>query len=204
MQNIDSLLSLPIDTLLLLASGYLGYRLAFTGKDREHKTTDVIFISAAFAAIAKAVMMIGSAAGSLAAGLFLAAPASLLAAIIWRRWVSGWVFGILKNKQIMTHDRTETAWQSLIARDGNVIRQIVVHRTDGVSYMCKDFFHFKDMKPTPLLLGVDGSIAMPVSHWRDINETEWDTFDDVMDADWGDKITYIPASQIRSVAIRME
>jgi len=204
MQNIDSLLSLPIDTLVLLAAGYLGYRLAFTGKDREHKTTDVIFISAAFAAIAKAVMMIGTACGATTAGLMLAAPVSLLAAIIWRRWMSERVFGILKEKQIMTHDRTETAWQSLIAKDGNVVRQIVVHRTDGVSYMCKDFYEFKDMRPTKLILGDDGSIAMPVSHWRDTNETEWDKHDDVMDPVWGDRITYIPAAQIRSIAIRME
>lgn len=204
MQNIDSLLSLPIDTLVLLAAGFLGYRLAFTGKDREHKASDVIFISATFAAIAKAVMMIGAAAGSAVAGLLLAAPASLIVAIIWRKWASEWILGALKNKQIMTHDRTGTAWQSLIARDGNVVRQIVVHRTDGVSYMCKDFYEFKDMRPTPLILGVDGSIAMPVSHWRDTNETKWDEFDDVMDAEWGDRITYIPASQIRSVAIRVE
>ncbi|WP_457650975.1 hypothetical protein [Profundibacter sp.] len=204
MQNIDSLLSLPIDTLVLLAAGYLGYRLAFTGKDREHKTTDVIFISAAFAAIAKAVMMICVVVGSPAAGLFLAAPASLLVAIIWRRWVSEKVFGILKDKQIMTHDRTETAWQSLIARDGNVVRQIVVHRTDGTSYMCDDFFPFKDVAPSPLILGMDGSVVFPVSHWRDAGKEEWTEERDVVSKEWGNLLTYVPADQIKSIEMRLE
>ena len=204
MQNIDSLLSLPIDTLVLLAAGYLGYRLAFTGKDREHKTTDVIFISAAFAAIAKAVMMIGTACGATTAGLMLAAPVSLLAAIIWRKWLGRMVFRALKATRTMTHDRTQTAWQSLIAHDSNTVRQIVVYRTDGVCYMCDDFFKFKDVKPTPLILGADGSVVMPVSHWRDADQTAWEEEQDVLLEGFGNALTYIPADQIKTVDIRLE
>jgi hypothetical protein len=204
MQNIDNLLSLPIDTLVLLAAGYLGYRLAFTGRDREHKTADVVFISAAFAAIAKVVMMICTGTGSPATGLVLAAPASLFAAIIWRRWVSDPVFGTLKNMRIMTHDRTETAWQSLIATDGNSVRQIVVNMTDGTSYMCDDFFPFKDIAPAPLILGSDGSVVFPVSHWRDADKKEWIEEHDVVSEDWGNVLTYVPADQIKSVDMRME
>ncbi len=40
----------------MLVAGYLGYRLAWTGKDETHRAVDVVFLSLVFGLIARATM----------------------------------------------------------------------------------------------------------------------------------------------------
>ena len=53
LSDVQTLLDLlPVNTITVLASGYLGYRLAYTGKDTKHKATDKVFLSLAFGLVA--------------------------------------------------------------------------------------------------------------------------------------------------------
>ena len=56
-EGIQALLALPIDTLALLAGGYLAYRLAYIGRDKTHSTIDVLFIVTAFAFVTSAARL---------------------------------------------------------------------------------------------------------------------------------------------------
>lgn len=51
--EIQSILDLPVGTIAVLAAGYIGYRIAYQGKDHGHKSVDVLFISMVFAFVAR-------------------------------------------------------------------------------------------------------------------------------------------------------
>ena len=104
-EEIKYLLELPSDFLVVLASGFVAYRIAYTGKDSSHKSVEVIFFTAVFATVARLVIS-GVAlihTGELAAWLSygLAFTASLTCAAFWRRKGEAWVFETLRRWQIM-------------------------------------------------------------------------------------------------------
>ena len=111
MTDLAALLTLPLDTIAVLAAGYLGYRLAFVGKDASHSGVDVLFLSLVYALAAKLAM--AAAAGALAPPLL--APltgiaAALGMAALWRRFGEAGVFRLLRRTGVSTSDRHLTAW----------------------------------------------------------------------------------------------
>ncbi|WP_170402376.1 hypothetical protein [Ruegeria arenilitoris] len=203
MSDVQTLLNLPVDTIAVLTCGYLGYRLAYTGKDAKHKATDTVFLSLAFGLVAKLVFVFMEGNGCpLWAIVVTALACSLLVSAAWRKWVQKRVFKLLRDTKVSSHDNFQSAWESVIADDGMELSQIIVRRTDGVAVMCNDLHAFKKTRTGAFYLGHDGSVALYVTHQRD-KGGDWEDVSDELDSEDGGKLmTIIPADQVASTQLR--
>ena len=203
MPDLPDLLTLPLDTIAVLAAGYLGYRVAHTGKDASHSAMDTLFMSLVYALVAKMVLQ----------GLTLlpiphlvAIPVAVIVAVlvatIWRRWGDSWVFNLLRATGVSTSDRTMTAWEAIRLDTRLRPSQLKVRRKDGVELMCERLADFAEAPHGPCIYGADDSIALYVTHQRGPGEAEWEEINPNADPDWGTLITFIPASEIAAIDAR--
>lgn len=203
-EQIGNLLDLPFETLVVLAAGYMAYRLAFTGRDRSHKTADVVFTTVVFALIAKALFGLLATAG-LGGWRYLIAvitvAGTLGAGALWRAILSSWVFHFWRKIRVSASDRHQTAWETIIANEKLKPTQLVVRKKDGSAVMCERLGDFSEQPFGPCLYGHDGSIAVYVTSYRLAGVDEWVDADPT-EAEWGSMITYIPASEISEISIR--
>ncbi|WP_415392458.1 hypothetical protein [Paracoccus sp. SJTW-4] len=207
-ENAQYLLDLPLGTLAALASGYLGYRIAYTGKDTKHGPLDVVFITLVFSFIAKSIIAIIATedAGALrtVAAFVVAITSAIGAACAWRKWLADETFEVLRTMGVSASDRCTTAWESMLHRSRSPQR-LVVRKKNGDRVMT---FNLADFSNAPLgtcLLGEDGSVGMYVTDIMPREKTEWETREvfDSARPDWGYDMTFIPASEIAEVRISL-
>ncbi|KZX97742.1 MULTISPECIES: hypothetical protein [unclassified Sulfitobacter] len=200
-EGIQALLALPIDTLALLAGGYLAYRLAYTGRDKTHSTIDMLFIATTFAFV--------TSAGRLIAATYLTGPivlnlagiaVALLAAAGWRRFGSKWTHKALRVTRISLSDRETTAWDSMLIQEHHTAAAILVKKTDGSMLFCDDLHAFKDDPHGPCVLGADGSVAMYVTSSQPSSGADW-VDHELRTEDGAAVITYIPAQNISEIRV---
>jgi hypothetical protein len=209
MDQIEQILSLPAQTFLLLTAGYIGYRIAYTGKDTRHRTVDVIFIAVVFATIARlSIQGLGHLMdGALGKHPWVVSCLSVLVVIaiaaVWRKHLEGLVFASLRWSGVSHADRNRTAWESLIARSGHKPTEMVVRKKDGTAVLCERLADFENDPCGPCILGEDGSVVLYVTHFRPVRGEEWLDISESPDADWGRTMTYIPAGEISEISIRM-
>lgn len=201
MTDLPDLLTLPLDTIAVLAAGYLGYRLAYAGKDARHAGIDTLFMSLVYALVAKLAL---HGLTLLAIPHLIAIPvavaAALLVAAVWRKWGERVVFRSLRGMGISTSDRSTTAWENLRVKPGFAPTTYLVQKADGTLLMCQTPENFAHLRDGPCILGSDGSIALFVTHRRLPGCLDWegrDVFDPVL----GYAMTYVPASQIVEIRV---
>lgn len=202
MEPVSQLLTLPLDTLAVLAFGYIGYRIAFVGHDGPHRPIDTVFSTTIFAFLAKAAMIFHGPPSVLAA--FPAFGSVFVAALLWRMWLAPMMQTSFRNRGIIDHDRGRSVWETMLMRKLNCPTQMVVDLKDGSSLMCDDLNRFKSDPLGPCLLGPDGSVAIYVTSHRNDNADEFTPHDDryISDPTWGSMMTFIPASEIAQVRMR--
>lgn len=190
-----ALLDLPVQTLVVLAAGYLGYRLAYTGHDEAHGPADVVFISLFFAAIARATIAF---AGAGPLGLVGAVAAALGTAAAWRSGLATWLWRLTGRAGINSADRTRTALGSVLATSP-VMTQIVVRKRDGSVLMSSPLHRFDNSPIRSCVLGADGSVALYVTAFRS-KDGEWQDVEAEV-CGWGRRLTIVPADQIAEIEI---
>lgn len=200
MNEVQSLLSLPLETLAVLAAGYLGYRLGYVGRDQGHKPTDVLFISLAFAFVARLSGDFFCAGLGVLAVALIGLGAALLAATFWRVWGAGWTYRLLRAARISASDHHISAWDTIRLRRGFWPGVLVVQKTDGTLLMCHHPENFAHLRDGPFILGEDGSVALFVTDRCCPGQAEWaprEVFDPVL----GHEMTYVPAGQVGEIRI---
>ncbi len=202
--ELNSLLALPLETLAVLVAGYLGYRLAYIGRDESHRAVDVVFLSLAFGLLARAVMAGAGALGAPAwAGIGLGVAAAVAAAAGWRRWGQEGAFRLLRRAKVSMADGHRTALQSVVKRESIIVTQVLVRRKDGLWLMCADTGLFSDTPTGPFWFGEDGSVALYVTHQKEAGGSAWEDISaQALDAEWGDLITVVQADEVSMVEIR--
>jgi hypothetical protein len=210
MEPIEHMLALPVQTLSVLAAGYMSYRLAYTGKDAEHKATDIIFMVFVFAFVAKLsgdlVRILGDKLDLVAilrdtVAILIGVVTALVTSAVWRKHGERWVCKILSKSKISHSDRTQTAWQAMVAKEHLDLNSLVVHKKDGSMVMSERLHDFNDLPFGSCILGPDGSIALYVTHKWHNTETGWEERDPYESGNFGAEVTYIPASEISEVSI---
>ena len=199
MTEVERMLTLPLPTLVVLAAGYMGYRLAYVGRDATHGALDTAFLSLVFAALAQGIMTAAPlpSSGAMATAL----TATLGAALVWRRWGDGMVQKLLRRTGFSISDRHVTAWDSLRTNPDLRPTQIMVELKDGKTLMCDRLSDF-DARPTNACrLGADGSVAMYVTDVFRPGSEDWEKCSPI-DPAWGGLITYIPAGEIALLEVR--
>lgn len=202
MNEIATLLSLPFDTLFIVAVGYLGFRAAYVGRGAGANVIDTLFLSAVFGLIAKAAALIMAACSMPGWGAYsISVLVTLSLAYSWRGFAQEAVFKILRRLRINDHDGFTSVWQSMLARPLPVVSQVVVRLKSGRHVMCDNTVLFQDYPLGPFLLGEDGSVALYVTHVRTDPVEGWVEQSPVIDG-WGASMTFIRADEISDVEVR--
>lgn len=202
MNDVQALLDLPLETLVVLAAGYAGYRIAYSGKDKSHRPIDIALISLAFGLVAKVLFGVvevsefNQIVRPIVAGLGAA-----LSAVFWRKWGEGWAQYLLRASEISYSDGTVSAWETIISSTRYKPSQLIVQKTNGSQLMCRSLNPYKSKPHGPCLYGEDGSIALYVTHYRADVSKKWEDID-VIDDDFGAVLTYIPSNRIDEIEIR--
>lgn len=208
-EEINTLLSLPLGTLAVLAAGYLGYRVAYAGRDTQHGSIDVVFFVCVFGFVAKLsaalVIWAGSQSGSDVNGI-LAALGALIGALaisaIWRGFIEENVFSLLRGVKVSSARRLPSAWLVVASRPNLQPSILIVTKTDGSQLMSEGMSQFDGLPFASCILGQDGSVAMYVTHARSSNSEDWIEVSSGPYEDWGAEVTVVPSGQISQVALR--
>lgn len=203
MNDVVSLLDLPTRTVVALAGGYVGYRISAVGKDADHRTVDVVFGALVFALICRvAGDLVAGLSASEVAGALGGMAATVLAAMIWRRWGEGLTARALHWMGISISDRYRTAWDPLRVDPRLRPSQLLVHLRDGDVLMCERLSRF-DGRPTGACrFGSDGSVALYVTDRFPKGAADWVACDPDGPEDWGSLISYVPAAEISRIEVR--
>lgn len=197
-QFFDLSLSLQV----ALGSGYLGYTTAYAGFRRDHRVEDVLFISLAFASVAMLTFgFVEKSHGVLLASLS-SFGASVIIAAFWRKWGrKAWLWAT-SSAGVHRDDGSHDAWNQIVQTDRRV-GQLSVHMKDGRVLYLSDRRKYDHCPWKGLYLGGNGAVVMVVEKEKDANGQLTDR-KGITDPEWGTRLTYLPASEIQRVNIRLK
>ena len=207
------LLKLPVAIQLGLASGYAGYHFAYVGIREHHKTIDVAFITLVFGLVATVIffsiiaieenLKFTGIFGDIVAGLF-AFTGSLGAGIVWRKWGRKWLHEDLRKSDVSWSNDDPSALRTITATTDYYFTQVGVLLQDGTWLLCENAGEFGNAPFGPIAIGQNGDVALYLTHEQKPKARKPKLLTTVRNADWGDRITYIPSNQIRRITIRMK
>lgn len=207
----DKLLALPWQIQLSLGAGYLAYLIAYAGNRQHHTATDTVFRSAAFGIIASTTLLwlpspLNWPSWFPHSKLWrpaLALTLTVIAGALWRWRGMRWSRELLRFTNVSWSDDIPSAWLSITTERTDVHpSQIAVDLNDGRTLVCDDTRQFEDAPYGPCKYGLDGSIAFYVTAERRPDGT-WIDAMDVRQPGNGDRITFIPASAIKRIELRL-
>lgn len=206
----EKLLNLPLHIQLALGSGYLAYLVAYAGIRQHHTPSEVIFRSIAFGMAATAIMLWAPEAPTIFDAWkhpfwrpLIALVATVAIGAFWRWRGMRWSRTALRKLNVSWTDDIPTAWLSITATETDVSpTQIVVDLDNGRTLMCDDTRPFTGAPFAPCVYGLDGSIAFYVTAERPVNG-EWIERTEIRHDIEGDMLTYVPASAIKRVQLRL-
>ncbi len=211
----NELLELPWQIQIVIVAGYFSYASAYSGKRSSHKSVDTLAIILSFGGIglltlnlldawlAKNLIICGWDI-SKARNLILAALAvlfSLVCAIVWRRFLHEKIGKILRQLSDTDDDGLHYCWDTLIQEKGVSFNQLNVRLKDGRTLESYPLHQFDESPNGNCVLGGDGSIAMYVTHITEKDGVRREA-QNVRCQEEGDRITFIPVSEIAEVDIR--
>lgn len=195
----DSLLSLPLTAQVGLGAGYLAYLLAYGADRKNHSTADTAFLSFAFG-IPALIPMTLTPLSPLSSTLFGTA-AALGLALMWQAGLQKWLLPLQIRLGLGREDGLPTAWSGVLAHPNLECSQISVHTTDGRVLYLNDRHQVLNAPHQGLYLGSDGSVLMAVQQ-EELPSGAEEQREDIIDPNWGARMTYIPAAQIVRINIR--
>lgn len=193
--------ALPIGVAVALASGYFAYAISYAGLRRGHSKQDALLISCMYALFAFAAFegMSGVSGYLRVVGTLLAA---LIVGVIWRKWLRRRWNSIMQWLGVHRDDGVYGAWDEIVNADG-VVGQISVHTKDGRILYLDDRRKYENAPWGGLYLASDESITMVVER-EQLPDGTIQVRTDINQEGWGTRLTYIPASSITRVNIRLQ
>lgn len=197
----QEILSLPWAIQVALGSGYAAYLFAYVGIRDNHKTIDTAFIAITFGLVASIVLTISSKwllpipAGCLA---FLC---TIAAGALWRRYGRKILRSILRCFDISWSDDAPSSLATIQHDTETYVSQISVQLIDGSWLRCDDTRQFSSAPFGPCVIGQDGSVSLYLTHTNDPTGAVKQVTT-TSDPNFGDRISYVPASQIRQINLR--
>lgn len=197
----EKLLALPWQIQIAIGSGYAAYLIAYAGIRDHHKATDITFRSIAFGMVATLIILITDGSPKWI-GLPLAFAFTVFAGAVWRRFGIALTRKAMRDTDVSWSDDTPSAWATVtVCNAKHFVSQISVQLEDGTWLRCIDTRPFTEKPFGPMTIGVNGDVALYVTHEESPDGSQTEVVDVIMDY-WGARITYVPASKIRRVAIR--
>lgn len=200
MPDANTLLTLPWKVQVALASGYAAYLLGYRGVRAAHKAIDTAFITLVFGLVATGVIVLLEGQNAIVT-MVSAFVASCLTAIIWRKYLSRWLHGLMHYFDITWSNDDPSALATLSSNTIYPLTQIAVLLDDGTWLRCEDTAKFIGAPFGPVILGPDGDIAFYLTH-QETSDGTLKELTSVQNSDYGDRITYIPSARIKRITFR--
>lgn len=201
------ILNLPFEIQLILASGYLSYKISSASLNKNHRTIDEIFQILSFGMIAyitNNLIRNNVPSWNDWQSMPIATASSLLTAIFWRKWIWDLIKKILKKSGTTNENFYPSSWDHIICHKDILWRYIIVQLKDG--YMLESDLDQvpKHLPFRPLDVDSSGAIALYItSLTRPNQETAVEFgYQRIHDEIGCSQITYIPASEISRIDIR--
>ena len=195
------LLALSWNVQVALASGYAAYIIAYRGVRAYHSAQDTLFLSLVFSLIASSELWLGRSKSPLLVGAF-AFLISVSAGILWRRRGMALLTALLRNPNTTWADDTPSAWARLQENREFPLSQLSVLLKDGTWLPCNQTSNFNDAPYSPAVLGTSGDVLMYLTSVKPKEGEEREQITTI-DAKFGSRLTYIPASEIARINVRL-
>lgn len=192
---------LTLGVQVALGSGYLAYATSYAGFRKAHHTEDTVFISLAFGSLAFLVFNTLAPCGQWCQSLG-AFAVSLIAGCLWRGVLRGLWQQLISLIRVHREDGIFSPWDAIVQTRRRV-GQVSVHTKNGRVLHLIDRSLYSGTQWDGLYLGGDGGIAMVVQE-EDLSDGTTEHREGISDPEWGTRLTYIPASEIERVNIRLK
>ena len=197
------LINLPWQIQLALGSGYASYLLSYTGIREHHKTADKTFLTLSFGLIATGTLaVLNSHLGFVLSGS-IAFLLSCGSGIFWRKYGRVLFSSIIRRGDLSWSNDDPSALASLLDDTRNNVSQIAVLTKDGDWLRCDDTDLFASSPFGPCKIGPNGDVALYMTHLQKKGEVE-KKLNSTRDADFGDRMTYIPCDSIQRINFRFK
>lgn len=204
---VDELQTLPWDTLVTFSAGYIGYFVANVGLNQRNSTVDVVFIIFIYGLVGTLfyrtpLPCLDGYSPILIAYIRTALTIVAVAVIagLWRSIGKTFFYWIMRKFGVSYADAHETVLSRLFNYSPIKASQLTVYLKNGKILMCDDLRLFTDKPLGTFQLGINGDILMYVTDVK--SSGRWKTDKEVI-SPWGSEITYVPASDIERISIRL-
>jgi hypothetical protein len=204
MKEFEAFFSIPQYIQIVLVTGYIGFRIARSGL-REHERKDEllygILVYGLFGYIIYDLCI--PFYKHLLIPAFAATATTTLLAIFWRKYGSKFWSDAMHKLEVSNEDGTPNVWAGLTQCTTAGPTQVEVLLKNGTSLACQDVQSFSDAPFPKYYTDSFGNIAIYVTHKQKLNSEKKEQ-KTVRDAEWGDRITYIPAQEIERILFRFK
>ena len=197
----SDIFKLPLQIQLILAGGYAAYLLSYVGIRAHHTAVDTTFSTLVFGLIATLVYAICSSRIDIITSTVFAFLACCITGLLWRKQGRKWLKSLIRYFDISWSDDNPSALDSLLDNSDNEMSQISVLLDDGTWLMCGDTNDYLEAPFGPCILGPTGDVALYVTELTRPDGEKREQ-DDVLHSEYGNLITYVPASKIKYVTMR--
>lgn len=197
--GVAEILNMTLAAQVALGGGYLAYATAYAGLRRGHATEDAVFITFAFGIFASLAFGFAQPRG-VPLAVLAGVGSALLAAVVWRMCGRSLWQSLIEGAGVHD-DGIATAWDGLIQSPGQMVQQVSVRLRDGRILRTDRRDPFLGQRHGGLILGRDGDIVLVV-------ETELAADGTIRHPphvlnDDGIRLTYVPASEIVQINLRV-
>lgn len=199
----DEFLKLPIEIQLVMAAGYLGYRTATTGLDRNHKTADIIFQVFVYGLITYISYDVTSHYLSKYASMAAGFGGAIGIASIWRTYGRRVFVWILRKTKTTRENFSPTTWDHIL-QSSQKWNYVSVVCDDDVAYESNLASLPKGLPFEPLDTDPDGNVAIYVTRTIPTSGDPIDHNDGALDSLGRAHLTYIPASRIKNITVSFQ
>ena len=197
----SDLINLPLELQMALVAGYLSYRVATTGLDRLHKTTDTVFQTLSYGLVALLAYRY-TPFTNLAGAVICAILSAMAVSCVWRAVGKRLFRDILKLLKITNENFYPRTWDHILdyhEKDKDKWAYLSVVLKDGLVLESDIQTLPKGLPLGPVDLDGDGNIALYVTT---VIHADGDVFEvNALDEYGRANLTYVPYSEIRTVTV---
>lgn len=211
--SLVDLANLPFELMVVLAAGYVGYRIASGSIDRAPRPLDatfqvLVFASPAWVAFTLVSENVGLEPGAtleLVASTASALLAAIAVAMLWRRFLMRISVGLLRRARVSQENYAGGAWENLIHRTDIRWDYITVFLRSGY-VLESDLNQVPNNLPFSVCeLDNDGNILLYVTSFDRPDGTEGKPGDNAFKNSRGyAQVTYVPASEVLRIEVSFE
>lgn len=194
------MLQLPIYLQVSLGSGFLAYAIAYHGRRKNEKTVDLLFGTIAFSLPGLLLWsLLSEIKFATPQSVFMVISLNILLGVLWRKWGKRMWYKLMNQTRISNDEGISNTWQRIIQDTTITPTQIFVTLKNGKQLSCDNIPLYNNVAIPGWTIDDDGNIGMYVS---DLDGEDLSAL--ISDNEWGDLITYIPASEIHAVDFRLK